>query len=148
MQRPHDTELVVDPHLAQWAVRVIVTALGTFGVAIGLGILVGGPERFGAVGYTVARQLPGAPWSWGVTILVSGITTITGIFLGRALVVAVGMLIAGFWCLLFAGAFLLAQLQYPGANSTAFWMYSASAAICLIICGVYGATWRANSTAK
>jgi hypothetical protein len=148
MQRPRSTELVVDPHLAQWAVRVIVASLALFASALGVAILVSGPERFGAVTFAVALRLPGAPATWGATILLAGLITLAGILLGRAIVVAAGMLLAGAWCLLFASAFLAAQLQYPSANSTAFWIYSAASSICLIISGTYGATWRANSTAK
>ena len=148
MQPPRHTELVVPAHLAQWAVRLIVTVLGLLGIALGLAILLGGPERFSGVSYRVAASMPGAPWSWAVHILVAGVLTLAGVILGRALLVSLGMLAAGFCCLLFASAFILAQIQYPQANSTAAWMYLSAASVCLIISGVYGATWRANSTAK
>lgn len=146
MHRPRHTELVVDPHLAQWAVRLIVSVLGLLGVALGIAILIGGAERFSGISYRVALSLPGAPASWGFTVLVGGVLTILGTLLGRALVVSAGMLVAGFWCLLFSSAFFLAQRQYAQANGTAGWMYLSAALVCFIISGVYGATWRTNRT--
>src|SRR5690349_4553488 len=64
MNRPHNTELVLDPHVAQWAVRFIARVGGLYAVVIGLGILFGGRTRFAAPAYQVALHVPGAPWSW------------------------------------------------------------------------------------
>lgn len=140
MRRPHDTELVVPPHLAQWAVRAVATVFGVVGVGMGVGILTGGVNRFSGVSYSVAASLPGAPESWGITILAAGAAALVGILLGRAFVIALGMLVAGLWSLLFASAFLVAFLRYPDAVSTAVWIYSAAAFACFILAGVYFAS--------
>ena len=137
VQRPHNTELVVDPHLAQWAVRTVTTTFAIMGSLLGIAIIVGGPERFSGISYTVALQLPGAPWSWGAIILACGLTTLTGVFVGRPGIAGIGMMLAGCWCLAFAIAFAISSFRYPTANTTAFFIYGSAAILCFIFAGVY-----------
>ena len=39
----------------------------------GSGIVVGGPERWAGAGYTVLREVPGAPASWGWALILFGL---------------------------------------------------------------------------
>ena len=127
MQHPHDTDRVIAPRLAQWYVRVTTMIWGVFGVGIGLAILIGGDERWSGISYEVAASTPGAPASWGVTILLAGVLILTGAISGRPRFTALGGLIGTSWGVLFAISFIVASIRYPAANNTAFWAYAAIA---------------------
>ena len=146
MRRPHDTERAVDPHVAQWAVRTLTRIVSTYAVAVGVTILLGGRPRFSSVSYEVAAHVPGAPWSWGVTIIAAGVICIAGTLLGQALLTSIGGFLAACWSALFAIAFAAAAYRQPGANTTAMWTYCALALVFMVIAGVHYAErplpWR------
>jgi hypothetical protein len=123
VSRPRNTELVIDPHLAQWAFRAMTRILGLIAVGLGVAILLGGEERFGGLSYAVALETPGAPWSWGLWILASGIMVLLGTVVAKPKVIAFGAIAGAMWALLFAGAFTRAAILYGSANTTAPWAY-------------------------
>ena len=137
MQRPHDTERAVDPHVSQWAVRTISRIAATYAIVIGITILVGGAPRFGSVSYEVARNIPGAPWSWGVAILAAGAVLLVGTLIGSPLTSALGAFVAASWSLMFAIAFALAAQHNPLANTTGQWTYGMIAMIFMVVAGVH-----------
>lgn len=137
MNRPHDTELSVDAHVAQWAVQTIVRALSIYAIVIGITILIGGSARFSSTSYEIARHAPGAPESWGAWALTSGMIAFAGTLAARPVVVFIGALLAALWCLLFASAFALAAYQIDEANTTGMWSYLALAVVFLVLAGVH-----------
>jgi hypothetical protein len=137
MNRPHNTELVLDPHVAQWAVRFIARVGGLYAVVIGLGILFGGRTRFAAPAYQVALHVPGAPWSWGVLVLVSGLTITAGTLIAKPRVTAAGAFLGTIWALMFSAPFALALIRTETANSTGVWSYLFIAVVFMVIAGVH-----------
>src|SRR5689334_12024208 len=73
MNRPRETEKALDAHIAQWVVRLWTAFGAVYALFIGVSILLGGENRFAAPAYQIALRVPGAPWTWGVIILTSGI---------------------------------------------------------------------------
>lgn len=142
MNLPRETELALDERAAQWAVRGILFVMALLAIGLGIAILLGGISRFSGISYSVALSLPGAPASWGWTILVAGLVVITGIVVGRPLITGAGMALGAFWCFLFAGAFAVAAVRYANANLTAMQAYTAAGLVCAIISGAHITTWR------
>lgn len=61
----------------QQSQRLTVQALATIAIAVGVAILIGGPERFDhAPSLTVASQVPGGWLTWGVTATAIGAWTL------------------------------------------------------------------------
>lgn len=137
MQRPERTELVVDPHLAQWAVRTLTRTIGLYAVVVGLAILVGGQERFAGLSYQVALDTPGAPASWGVWSLIAGLGILVGSLFAKPRVIGAGAVVGAMWALLFAVAFTRAALSFDKANTTAPWAYFLLFLVYGIVAGVH-----------
>jgi len=138
MQKPHDTELRVDPHLAQWVVRSLARIMATYAIGIGVQILIGGPRRFSGLSYQAALETPGAPWSWGAWALVAGFLALVGTLVGNVRLVAFGMFAIASWAAFFAISFTRAALRYGEANTTASWTYTIPVGVvCLVLAGAY-----------
>lgn len=133
---PHETERVVDPHVAQWFVRTATLLFAAYAVFVGIAILVGGEQRWAGVSYQVALHTPGAPASWGFTILAAGCCVGLGAVTGRTRLTALGGLIGCIWATLFAVSFFVTSMQFPEANNTAFPAYAGIAVIFALIGGV------------
>lgn len=123
VHRPQDTEMVVDAHLAQWAVRTTSRLMGLGSIVIGLAILLGGQARFMGISYEAALAAPGAPWSWGTTSLLAGLLIEAGSIGKAPRLIAAGSWLGAFWSSLFACSFFLVFLREPTANATAMWAY-------------------------
>lgn len=123
MNRPHETEKALDPHIAQWVVRLWTAFGAVYALFIGVSILLGGQNRFAAPAYQIALKVPGAPWTWGVIILVSGIVLSVGIMLGKTRITAAGAFLAMFWSLMFSVPFAVALVKTETANGTGVWSY-------------------------
>ena len=53
--------------------RVTIWIFATYAVAQGAGICLGGPARWSSAGYARLLDVWGAPYSWGVTLLLLGL---------------------------------------------------------------------------
>lgn len=142
MPLPKNTERTLDPHVAQWVVRTVTRIVSVYAIVIGVAIIIGGPARFGGVSYSVALALPGAPTTWGVIVAVGGAVSLLGTILGRAAIVAAGLLLQGLWSLMFASAFAIAMFNFPNANSTGMWVYLSIALILFILGSAHLSMWR------
>jgi hypothetical protein len=137
MNRPKDTELIMDPHVAQWFVRTVTRLVATYAFIVGVAILLGGPQRFAGLSYQVAINTPGAPESWGLSIIAGGVLMLVGTFIARSRLIAIGALIGAIWAALFAWAFASAAWQYDEANTTAQWAYLTLFVLCGLISGIH-----------
>lgn len=137
MRRPKNTELAVDPHVAQWTVRFLTRVMATYAIGVGLAILIGGERRFAGLSYEAALATPGAPASWGVTILLAGLLAWLGTLLGQPRVVLAGTFLGALWALLFASAFMIAAFRYDEANTTGMWVYGMVAVAFASLAGVH-----------
>lgn len=137
MHRPKNTELAVDPHVAQWALRLLTRVMATYAIGVGLAILLGGERRFAGLSYEAALATPGAPASWGITILFAGVLAWTGTLLGRPRIVLAGTFLGSLWALLFASAFMIAAFRYDEANTTGMWVYGMLSVAFATVAGVH-----------
>lgn len=137
MERPRNTELVMDPHVAQWFVRATTRLLASYAIIVGVTILVGGEGRFAGLSYKVANETPGAPESWGWTICIAGAVMFVGSFLGHPRIIGLGAILGCVWALLFAWAFSVAAVRYSDANTTAMWAYGLLFLVFALIAGVH-----------
>lgn len=137
VNRPKDTELVVDPHVAQWVVRTMTRAVATYAVIVGVTILLGGPSRFAGLSYEVARDTPGAPESWGLSIIAAGVLMLVGSIWAKPRLIGLGAVIGAIWALLFASAFGVAAWWYDEANTTAPWAYLLIFVFCGLVAGAH-----------
>ena len=118
-----DTELVIDPRIAQWTVQAFARLLATYGIANGVHIILSGSSRFTALSYETAMRVPGAPTSWGVVLVVAGLLTLFGSLTLRPRLAFAGLWIGGVWSLFFAVTFVVSYLKHPGGNPTGMWAY-------------------------
>jgi uncharacterized membrane protein len=117
VNRPQNTERVVDALIAQWVVRTATRIAGTYAILAGLVILLGGPQRFAGLSYRVALETPGAPSSWGTAILASGVAIVVGSIFAKPRLIGAGALLGSIWALLFASAFGVAAFRFDEANT-------------------------------
>lgn len=95
----------------------------SFGIALGLITIIGHAQRWSAPAYKVALEVPGAPESWGWTMLILGLVTFLGYWKSHIIIgdfraglymLTAGLFMMGMWCLFFGIAFLL---QFVGNNT-------------------------------
>lgn len=136
MQAP---ELVLNPRIAQWTVQSAARLLATFAVVQGVAILIGGAIRWSAPAFRVALQLPGAPASWGLALLLSGALALAGSLLRGRRTTVVGMYAIAVWCGFFALAFLGAYGD-PHASTTGVSAYGALMVLSILLASAYRAS--------
>lgn len=124
----------MSPHRSyQMGVRTGVACLAGTGVVLGVAMIVGGPGRFGANGFAVARTVPGHVYTWGGVLTVAGALGILGITLHWARqLVMVGLALEGCWFAFFAVSLGLAMLADPKVAVTGPIAYTSLACLCAI----------------
>lgn len=115
------------------AAFLITKLVAGYTLVQGTSILIGGPERFGAPGYSIALIAPGAPWSWGVVLILSGLIMVCGVVKRHSRTVAVGAFTAAAWSMFFATAFAWAVMGNPLATNTGMWVYGKDAALFTVL---------------
>lgn len=122
--------------------RMSALVMASYAILQGILIIVGGPDRFAALGYSAAMQLPGAPESWGVAILLAGVTAFWGVKTRTYRLGGLGMLLAALWSLMFAIAFCISATRYPEANLTAIAAYGKDAILFTLMASAYRDMWH------
>jgi hypothetical protein len=110
--------IAVSPHVAEWTLQGLARLTGTWAVVIGVSILFGGERRFSGPSYTYALQLPGAPPSWGVWILVGGLLVVAASLQGQRVMLFAALLVCALWSLSFATCTFLSLLDINDAGGT------------------------------
>jgi len=118
-----ETELVIDPRIAQWTVQAFARLLATYAIVNGVHIILSGASRFSAISYETAMRVPGAPTSWGVILVIAGVIALFGTLTFRPSVACVGLWIGGVWSMFFAVTFIASFFKHPGGNPTGMWAY-------------------------
>lgn len=108
----------LDPGVCQWVVQALTRLMATYSVAQGILILIGGRPRWAGPGYVTALMLPGAPASWGITLLLVGALTIIGTFRVLMTTVTVGCYSTAVWCFFFGMAGFKTAVDNPQAGTT------------------------------
>lgn len=137
MERPKDTEMAVDPHLSQWALRALTRLMAVVSIGLGVTVLIGGEARFMGASFEAARAAPGAPWSWGVAALVAGLTIAAGTITKQPRIVAGGAWLGAFWAILFGWSFLVTFHGNVEVAGTGMWVYLFLACAYGLIGGVH-----------
>lgn len=117
----------------QFGHRAMIATLATVGVALGVAMIVGGPERFSSPGFRTARVVPGGVYTWGGMLTAAGLLTAAGIIRhwSRRIVMA-GMACEGCWFAFFAVSLGVATFSDPHVAVTGPIVYSGVAVLCAI----------------
>ena len=73
-------ERSLEPSVSMWAIRAFARLTATYAILQGLGIDAGGAGRWGSKGLSVALSIPGAPQSWGHTLIALGTLLLVSTF--------------------------------------------------------------------
>lgn len=119
--------------IAQWVVQALARLALTFGVIVGILILVGGEQRFGSRSYAAALTYPGAPDSWGWFALTAGALGLLASLIGKVRWVWWALLLLAIWSLFFAISFMQTAYLDPHASTTGIAVYAYVAISSLII---------------
>jgi hypothetical protein len=99
--------------------RLTIWTAGGFGLLQGVGIALGGYQRWSGPTYAMLRQIPGGPYTWGFGIAAAGAFILAGSALMRWKVKATGLVFMSFWSLVFALSSVQAIIHTPSAGTTA-----------------------------
>lgn len=94
-------ELKINPRLAQYVVQLLGRLLAGFAVLQGALIVVSDVDRWSSPAYQIALKLPGAPPTWGIALLIFGITAFIGTYMCRYALVILGMFACSVWSVFF-----------------------------------------------
>lgn len=120
-----------------WASRAAAYVFSVYGVLQGTVIILGGPNRFSAIGYRTAMAVPGAPPSWGWFLLVASLAAVIGVRMGKWRIGQWGMGACGLWSMFFAVTFAVSAVRYENANLTAMVTYGKDAVMFILISVIY-----------
>lgn len=117
------SRLPVDPSLAQEVVDQTARVYATFAILVGIATIGGGRNRWSAEAYETALEVPGAPATWGVVILLFGSLMMFGALTAHRATLMTGALGCGFWCMFFGVTFLFGTYTNPrvGPLGTIIW---------------------------
>lgn len=102
---------------------VTTWALSLWAVYYGLVTILGGAARWSSPAYETALQVPGAPESWGIVLLLAGITSIIGWLAKNRILLIAGNGLAFFWTFGFAISLLITLAQSPTVGFGGFGTY-------------------------
>jgi len=117
------SELRLNGHLSRWAVQALARLFCTFGIIQGVLVIHGGRRRWSSPAFDTALNVPGAPASWGVAILVIGIVGLYGTLALKLKVVFFAMWAISCWFMFFTISLLHAALKNPDAATTGIITY-------------------------
>ncbi len=112
-------------------VRVTRVVLGCVGVGLGFVLVVGGKSRFAGPALAIAREVPGAQYTWGVTAWCCGLIILLGSARKLWRMIETGQLLLGVWCMFYSILILAAALKDPRAGLTGGVVYAGVAFISL-----------------
>lgn len=133
----HPKDRPMDPRVSEWTIVALARLISTYAVLQGAGILLSNDARFGGASYTAALEFPGAPESWGITLLCLGAFSLFGSLMGNLRSVVFGLLSMSVWSGFFGVALGLAVLRNPTAGTTGMFVYATMMIICAVLASAY-----------
>lgn len=97
---------------------VATATVAALGITQGLLILLANPARWGAPSFTIIRQLPGAPYTWGIWAATAGTLIAVGLACRLWIAKAVGLVALGIWAGVFGVGALVATIQIRTVPTT------------------------------
>lgn len=117
----------------QFSTRATILCLAAGGAVLGVAMILGGPDRFGAPGFATARLVQGGVYTWGAVLMTSSGVSLAGIVRGWSRrVVMAGMALEGCWFAFFAVALGLAAFRDPKVAVTGPIIYTVIAIVCAV----------------
>lgn len=114
LQHEHHMILVASTVLS----RMTIWAVGAYAIVQGIGIIQGGAARWVGDAYAVARQVPGAPLTWGVAMILFGVLTLVGSASRRWWLKTIGLGGIVAWSIFFGFSALAAALHNGSVGTT------------------------------
>lgn len=98
--------------------RVTIWLAGGYGLVQGVIICLSSPARWADPSFSTLRTMPGAPYTWGVSVALFGAIVLVGSLTRMWWVKAAGMVLLSSWCLVFGARSLSAIILDPTASTT------------------------------
>jgi hypothetical protein len=115
----------------KWLAQAMVTIFGFGSGALGLALLVGGPQRFAASSFATARMVPGQHITWGLMFLLGSTLTLLGAWRRWRGLNRVGLLGIALGFLFLDISLIVTAVNDPKAPITGAVIYAVVAAACL-----------------
>lgn len=134
-------EVVVQAAASRLAIQLVVAVSMVYAQIQGLGIVLGGGDRFSNAhsAYAIAQSFPGGHYSWGLILFFIGVIGLFAVTLYKRRTTMITLLLLASWSFAFALCFARAAAIYPTASTTGMWVYGKDAGIYMIIGAVvYG----------
>jgi hypothetical protein len=112
--------------------RITSRLVGVTGIGLGVALIAGGPDRFGARGFAVAREVPGQQYTWGAIALASGLCVLAAGMAHKWRVLTVGTAALGAWSMFFTITLTAAAVRDHRAAVTGTVIYGMFTALTLI----------------
>jgi hypothetical protein len=106
-----------------------------FGVGLGVGMTIGGPQRLRDMTFQQIATVPGAPAVWGVPLAVLGAVALMGSVLEARRLTSFALVAMAAWSTLFALQFARAVLDNPNAAVTGVFAYGVLAIFAGVLAG-------------
>jgi hypothetical protein len=103
--------------------RTISRFYHLLGFALGAALIAGGPGRFGAPGFAVARQLPGEQYTWGGLLAAAGLVGFCGSLARRVAILETALCGQVVWHGFFAVSLALSAINDGRAGLTGWVSY-------------------------
>jgi hypothetical protein len=129
MHRRDRPPIILPAGIYVLAFRVLSRGYGGLGLALGLAILAGGADRFGARALATAREVPGGYVTWGVLAAAFGAAVLAGSLTRARRLVALATSAMTCWHLFFAVSLGLSALQDSRAGVTGAITYTGLAGL-------------------
>jgi hypothetical protein len=120
---------------------VTTWALSLWSVYYGTATIVGGKQRWAAAAYETALLVPGAPESWGITLLLGGVISIIGWLTHSRILLIIGSGIGFFWSIGFAISLMITLAGNPTVGFGGFGTYILLAVMFGMRTGLF-VSWR------
>lgn len=112
--------------MSEYTVKLCMWFHGIAALIVGVLIIIGGVERWGASTYLYLVQVPGAPEIWGVFILLIGVVIIAGAVrtevYGKCMLNVYGLTAMMIWLMLFASGIVMAAVVTSASPVGAVWL--------------------------
>lgn len=113
---------------------MLIRVIGFWAVLNGSLICLGGASRWGSPAYNVVEQVPGAPETWGVVIILAGLCTLVGSYTKKYWLKNIGLMGTATYCLFFSIGFSYAAFLFETMSFGVGTLELMTATLSLILC--------------
>lgn len=132
-----DTERYLRPDSSQWVVQALTRLVCTYAIVQGLFIINGGRQRWNGPAFETALNVPGAPESWGYSLVIVGAIGLYATLALKMQTVFWAMMGIALWFTFFTLSLLHTAVTNPEAATTGIITYGTLAIACVVLGAVY-----------